>query len=211
MRCCLVHERLLVSSHWPFAKSPSSRQRENKTDPFSPSPCFQAPLKFPWHQQNRERRKKKKPGEHLSENPALSPCCVVHVSQCFEGLVPYFPAYGFTLHLHTELMHSICKNHLLKQTYLLVWCSSNRAIIRHGHMPHCARDTGLLVPNPQAHHSLDPCDVTLPSFWRPFPPSWLSLSDFPGFFTYVFKGRCALMCPSCCFDITAEIARQCQQ
>lgn len=210
MRCCLVHERLLVSSHWPFAKSPSSRQRENKTDPFSPRLVFR--LLWSFHGISKIRKEeKKKPGEHLSENPTLSPCCVVHVLLCFEGLVPYFPSYGFTLHLHTELMHSICKNHLLKQTYLLVWCSSNRAIICHRHMPHCAQDTGLLVPNPQAHHSLDPCDVTLPFFEDLF-----RLLDYLSqtscfFLTCVFKGRCALMCPSCCFDITAEIARQCQQ
>lgn len=146
----------------------------------------------------------------MSENSTLSPCCVVHVSLCFEGLVPYFPAYGFTLHLHTELMHSICENHLLKQTYLLVWCSSNRAIICHRHMPYCARDTGLLVPNPHAHHSLDPCDVTLP-FLKTFSPFFIISLRLSAFFMYVFKGRCALMCPSCCFDITAEIARQCQQ
>lgn len=35
-----------------------------------PSPCFQAPLKFPWHQQNRERRKKKKtPGSICRKTP----------------------------------------------------------------------------------------------------------------------------------------------
>lgn len=55
--------------------------------------------------------------ECLSENPTLPPCRVVDFSPCFKGLASYFPAYGFTLHLHTEIIHSICENHLLKQRH----------------------------------------------------------------------------------------------
>lgn len=130
-------------------------RRKTKQIPF-PSPCFRTSLKFPWHQQNLGE---KKLCECLSENPTLPPCHVVDFSPCFKGLASYFPAYGFTLHLHTEIIHSICENHLLKQTYLLVWCSLNRAIICYRHMLHCVWDTGLVVRNPETHHSLDPCEV----------------------------------------------------
>lgn len=53
-------------------------------------------------------------------NPRPPFCCVVHRSQSLKGLVSCFPADGFTLHLHTEITHSICENHLLEQTCLLV-------------------------------------------------------------------------------------------
>lgn len=91
--------------------------------------------------------------------PSPPPCHVVDFSLCFKGLVSCFPVYGFTLHLHTEIIHSICENHPLKQTYLLVCCSLNSAIICYRHMLHCVWDMCLVVRHPEIHHSLDPCDV----------------------------------------------------
>lgn len=57
LRCRLPGCRLPVSFLWPSAKLPSSRQRENKTDPLPPSPPFLTSLKFPQHQHNwKEKR-----------------------------------------------------------------------------------------------------------------------------------------------------------
>lgn len=84
MRCCLVHERLLVSSRWPFAKSPSSRQRENKTDPFSPRLVFR--LLWSFHGiskigKEEEEKKRKNPGSICRKTPP-SPLVALLTSRC---------------------------------------------------------------------------------------------------------------------------------
>ena len=132
--------------------------------------------------------------------PHPPPRRVVDSSLCFKGSVSYFPVYGFTLHLHTEIIHSICENHLLEQTYLLecvcvcvgvcVCCSVNHVIICHRHMPHCVWDTGLVARNPETHRSLAPRDVIQLSYcWGPlallrelifYRLLWFSLVHFHG-------------------------------
>lgn len=57
--------------------------------------------------------------EGLLENPAL-PLSRRRLLTMFKGLASCFPADGFTLHLHAEITHSICENHLLEQTRSLV-------------------------------------------------------------------------------------------
>lgn len=195
MRCCLFHCRLLVSFPWTSAKSPSSRQRENTTDPFSLS-LFSGFFEVSMASAKLGRKKKKKLWECSSENPPLPPCHVVDFSLCFKGLALYFPVYGFTLHLHTELIHSICENHPLKQTYLLVWCSLNCAIICYRHMLHCVWDMCLVVRHSEIHHSLDPCDV----IWHSEDLSWPAYARIVIvylFQTFWFSKHTVLRCVLC--------------
>lgn len=113
---------LLLYFPWLAAKSPSSGLRGKTKQILFPSPCFQSSLKFPWHQQIRQGRGGGG-GACLRTfvgNPRPPFCRVVHLSQSLKGLVSCFPTDGFTLHLHTEITHSICENHLLEQTCLLV-------------------------------------------------------------------------------------------
>lgn len=118
-RCCLLHCWL------PFPGCPPSYQvagsGKNKTDPFSLSSVSD----FFENSPASARLFKKNitvgvcAGKHR-------PPCHVNFSLILRAWSRIFLSMVFTLSLHTDVVHSICKNHLLKQTFLLVhvcgWC-----------------------------------------------------------------------------------------
>lgn len=108
---------LLLRFPWPASKSPSSglRGKQNRS-------CFLLlvfTLLWSFHGISKIGGWGGAVWERLLENPAL-PLSRRTLLAVFEGLVSCFPADGFTLHLHAEITHSICENHLLEQTHLLV-------------------------------------------------------------------------------------------
>lgn len=109
--------------------------------------------------------------------------------------------------LHTDIIHSIWgKSPPEADTCVcvFVWCIVNHVIIFYRHILHCVWHTGLVVR--------DPHDVIQLFKDVPWPASaggidYVSVTDFLVFPSCIFIGHCVLLCPLCCFDIAAEIAR----
>lgn len=138
---------------------------ENKTDPSLkqiPSPCFQTSLKFPWHQQNWGLRSRRD-WECSLENSTL-PLVMLLTSH---NVLKVWSCIFQSMALSSTYTLSSCipfvKNHLLKQTYLFVWCSLNLAIFCHPHMPPVCMSHRSGFSNSETHPSLlDPCFVNQP-------------------------------------------------
>lgn len=112
---------LLASFPWMSSKLPGSRQWEKQNRSLFPLLGFWLLWKFPGI------------SKIVWKNITVGVCagkhhppCHVNFSLILRAWSRIFLSMVFTLSLHTDVVHSICKNHLLKQTFLLVhvcgWC-----------------------------------------------------------------------------------------